>query len=602
MFTKNRLFLWIRLILGFIFAVSLLNGTFEKVSAGPVVGSISGVVYQADGTTPLENVYVLASGAPNYSFWYCTNALGEYTLSGLPFGVEFKVEASPTWVNCGIWGNYVEEFWPNSMDAEHADSVLLDAFNPDRTGINFTLDPGGVISGTVYKADGVTPIKNIAVSFASGDTDYGSICTAVNGQYAFHGVPLNTPMRIQTHSYHDSWCNADADYVPEYWQTTLDNGPTLLTVPTPSSPINGIDFNLELKGGQAIPSLGVWYLDDYIEVMNWPTGAHVKLFIDDPVTVVSPDFTDQMSLTGSDGYFDTSGAFDIKPGMIVIVSGNYISNVVVVRNVTITEVNQVTDTITGTAPANDWLWMYFADSCCRATTTSPDGVWEIDYQVTGPKGESIADINSDSSGAIHDPSGDGRTSVEWIAALPAVESIQRAASNPSAEASLNFTVTFSKSVTGVDVHDFTLTTSGISGAALQNVSGSGKTYTVSVTTGDGNGTIRLDMPVNANITDMDLRPLMGLPYTNGQSYSIIREQTFEDTPPTYWASQYIERLYISGITGGCGNGNYCPTDPVTRAQMAVFLLKGIHGSSFAPPTVGGSTGFSDVDVSHWAAA
>ncbi len=40
-----------------------------------------------------------------------------------------------------------------------------------------------------------------------------------------------------------------------------------------------------------------------------------------------------------------------------------------------------------------------------------------------------------------------------------------------------------------------------------------------------------------------------------------------------------------GITGGCGNGNYCPNNPVTRQQMAVFLLKALHGSTFVPPAL-----------------
>ena len=78
--------------------------------------------------------------------------------------------------------------------------------------------------------------------------------------------------------------------------------------------------------------------------------------------------------------------------------------------------------------------------------------------------------------------------------------------------------------------------------------------------------------------------------------------TFSDVPVTYWAWQYIERLYAAGITGGCGNGNYCPANPVTRAQMAVFLLKGIHGPGFTPTGVGVSTGFTDVPIDHWAGA
>ena len=37
-------------------------------------------------------------------------------------------------------------------------------------------------------------------------------------------------------------------------------------------------------------------------------------------------------------------------------------------------------------------------------------------------------------------------------------------------------------------------------------------------------------------------------------------------------------LAAEGITGGCGGGYYCPGNPVTRDQMAVFLLRAKHGS------------------------
>jgi len=79
---------------------------------------------------------------------------------------------------------------------------------------------------------------------------------------------------------------------------------------------------------------------------------------------------------------------------------------------------------------------------------------------------------------------------------------------------------------------------------------------------------------------------------------------FSDVSASYWASSYIERLYNAGVTGGCSTSPlmYCPDSTVTRAQMAVFLLKGSHGSSYAPPAVGASSGFSDVPVSYWAAA
>jgi hypothetical protein len=80
--------------------------------------------------------------------------------------------------------------------------------------------------------------------------------------------------------------------------------------------------------------------------------------------------------------------------------------------------------------------------------------------------------------------------------------------------------------------------------------------------------------------------------------------TFSDVPTSHWAWQYIERLHSAGITGGCAVNplRYCPQEMVTRAQMAVFLERGIHGPAYAPPDVGGSTGFADVPASYWAAA
>ena len=74
---------------------------------------------------------------------------------------------------------------------------------------------------------------------------------------------------------------------------------------------------------------------------------------------------------------------------------------------------------------------------------------------------------------------------------------------------------------------------------------------------------------------------------------------FSDVDTSYWALDWIEQLADDGITGGCGSGNYCPESPVTRAQMAVFLLKAEHGSSYTPPKATGV--FSDVPIDYWAA-
>jgi len=62
---------------------------------------------------------------------------------------------------------------------------------------------------------------------------------------------------------------------------------------------------------------------------------------------------------------------------------------------------------------------------------------------------------------------------------------------------------------------------------------------------------------------------------------------FDDVPCPSAFADWIEELSHEGITGGCGGGNYCPSNPVIRQQMAVFLLKAEHGSSYAPPACTG---------------
>ena len=63
--------------------------------------------------------------------------------------------------------------------------------------------------------------------------------------------------------------------------------------------------------------------------------------------------------------------------------------------------------------------------------------------------------------------------------------------------------------------------------------------------------------------------------------------TFGDVPCPSTFADWIEALAAEGISGGCGNGNFCPTNPVRRDQMAPFLLKAEHSSSYLPPTCTG---------------
>ena len=73
------------------------------------------------------------------------------------------------------------------------------------------------------------------------------------------------------------------------------------------------------------------------------------------------------------------------------------------------------------------------------------------------------------------------------------------------------------------------------------------------------------------------------------------EPSFSDIDG-HWAEIYIEELYDQKITGGYPDGTYRPENRVTRAEMAVFLLKGIGVN---PPPIDGSHPFSDIE-GHWA--
>ncbi|MEW5828996.1 MAG: choice-of-anchor Q domain-containing protein [Chloroflexota bacterium] len=108
---------------------------------------------------------------------------------------------------------------------------------------------------------------------------------------------------------------------------------------------------------------------------------------------------------------------------------------------------------------------------------------------------------------------------------PSVISVTLVSTSPTSAASVDFTVTFSEPVSGVDSADFALTKTGsITGYAITNVSpasGPADTYTVSVATGKYNGTLRLDVLNDGSIQDGAGNSLAS-GYTGGETYTITK--------------------------------------------------------------------------------
>ena len=117
--------------------------------------------------------------------------------------------------------------------------------------------------------------------------------------------------------------------------------------------------------------------------------------------------------------------------------------------------------------------------------------------------------------------------VTWSAAIatykvdlpPSVSSIT--ASSPTNSSSINYTVTFSESVSPIVAGDFALTATGVSGASIGTPTGSGTTSTVPVNTDRAKGTIRLDVnDSNHTILDSASNALSPSTFTTGTTVTV----------------------------------------------------------------------------------
>ncbi|MBV5345583.1 MAG: hypothetical protein JZU63_08700, partial [Rhodoferax sp.] len=139
---------------------------------------------------------------------------------------------------------------------------------------------------------------------------------------------------------------------------------------------------------------------------------------------------------------------------------------------------------------------------------------------------------------------------------PMLISSLRANINPTHAASMDFTVTFSEAVMGVDAGDFALTKTGtISSEAIASINGGPTLYTVAVNAGTGSGDLRLDMPATATVTNLFGNPLVGLPYTSGDSYTIDKtapaliSSVRVNASPTNAASVDFTVSFSESVTG-----------------------------------------------------
>ncbi|WP_279432468.1 beta strand repeat-containing protein, partial [Marichromatium gracile] len=123
---------------------------------------------------------------------------------------------------------------------------------------------------------------------------------------------------------------------------------------------------------------------------------------------------------------------------------------------------------------------------------------------------------------------------------PAITSNAPAGAPAANAASVDFSVTFDESVSNVSADNFQLTTTGNASGTISGVAGSGTSYTVTVDTIAGDGTLRLDLKGATDIVDDATN--VATAYTSGTTHSVDR------LAPTVTDAN----LSISGASGTAG--------------------------------------------------
>ncbi len=195
-------------------SVTLADGQTDANIDATLVsgGDVSGTVTDTS-SHPLADVAVDAYDPSGTQLEeVCTNALGQYTLTGLASGsYDVGFQPGSEAATCfGAGDNYLAEFFNGELTLAAATAVSVSA-GATTPNVNATLAVGGEITGTVKNAS-ATPLANVGVTlYSAGNTVTGG-CTAADGTYAFPGLATGS----YTVRFDPSGCGSRLDYLGQY--------------------------------------------------------------------------------------------------------------------------------------------------------------------------------------------------------------------------------------------------------------------------------------------------------------------------------------------------------------------------------------------------
>ncbi|MFN9743208.1 MAG: beta strand repeat-containing protein, partial [Acidobacteriota bacterium] len=238
--------------------------------------------------------------------------------------------------------------------------------------------------------------------------------------------------------------------------------------------------------------------------------------------------------------------------------------------------------VTGVTAANFGITGTGSNGATVGTPTGSGTTWTIPVTVgtaTGTVGISMLNSTGVADSDSHPVGNLPFTGGETYAIAAKVLSINRAGASPTSAATVAWTVTFSKSVTGVTAANFSVKSAAGTGASVTTVTGSGTTWTVNANVGTTTGTLALEMVNGTGTADPDGAAVANTPFVTGESYAIL--------------PKVVSIVRADPNPSGAATVNYTVTfnEAVTGVTAANFTITGTGstGASIGTPTGSGTT-------------
>jgi len=514
---------------------ALTNVTF---SDNTVLINDGGGIYNWYSSPTLTNV-TFRDNLTSYSGGGMYNGHSSPTLTNVTFsnnsggnrgaGMGNEFSSNPVIRNTIFWNNETQV-----VMIYHADStsVLSDCIVqggcPPGSSCTRVIDANPML-GALGNNGGLTQTVPLLTGSPAIDTANDSLCPAQDQRGVIR--PQGTHCDMGAYEYIDTIAPTVITIV------RIDPSPTNATsvnfTVTFSEPVTDVsigDFILNAPGITGAVVSGVAGSGKvYTVTVNTGTGTGT-LRLDIPVSATISDFSlNPLAalpfMSGENYFIDRTApvAISILPASP---SPTHLNDLIftVTFSEVVTDVNEIDFSVTTTGDVTGWVG---ENGILSGWGTN---IYTVSVQSNGNAGTLRLDVSPGAT--IVDLAANPMTTLPYTAGTsyfidklpPVVVSVLRADPNPTKAASVNFTVTFSEPVTGVNATDFILATTHITDAAVSSVIGSGTVYTVSINTGSGSGTLRLDVEDNETIVDEALNPIFGNGYqgnfTGGESYKV----------------------------------------------------------------------------------